>query len=284
MTLRIITRAEWGARHADGFATLTGPASELWLHHSATIAPDLLPPYDDDYAAVRTLEKIGQERFGGGISYTFAVTPVGLCFQGTSVQRRGAHTHGHNTAGRAIVLVGNYDKNPPTRAQVATVGALIAHGKAQKWWTVSQLTGGHRDAERPGYTECPGEQAERAIREINQAAIGWPVQPAPVPVVKPPAKPGNYLPHDWPLPRDHYLGTPRPDRRCHSGYYSARDREIIAEWQRAMRARGANITVDGRFGPSSSRVAGDFQRRHGLAVDGQVGFVTWRATDVLPGG
>src|SRR3546814_10622334 len=70
----IITRPEWGARYANGFGLRTIGDLDVYLHHSVTIAPDLLPPFTDDYADVRTLEDIGQSRFGRGISYHFPVT------------------------------------------------------------------------------------------------------------------------------------------------------------------------------------------------------------------
>lgn len=168
--MEIITRSGWGARYSDGFAAAPLPASEVWLHHSVTAAPDLLPPFDDDDVAIRRLEQIGQERFGGGISYTFAVTPVGRIYQGHSVDREGAHTKGRNRVARAIVLVGNYEIGPPTSAQVQAVAQLLRHGHRQDWWRRPQLDGGHRDA--PGaQTDCPGRHAEAAIAEINRLAL-----------------------------------------------------------------------------------------------------------------
>lgn len=165
--MRIIPRAEWGARHANGAGSAPLPARGLRLHHSTTIAPDLVPPFDDDYAAVRTLERIGQERFGRGISYTFAVTPVGLIFEGHSVDRLGAHTKGYNAVERAVVLVGNYQSVHPTGPQLDAVAWLLVHGWLSGWWPATDLTGGHRDTSA---TACPGDAAYAAIPEINRRA------------------------------------------------------------------------------------------------------------------
>jgi hypothetical protein len=165
----IIQRAAWGARYPDGFGPAPLPAREVWLHHSVTAAPNLVPPFDDDDAAVRTLERIGQQRFGGGISYTFAITPVGRIYQGHGVGRRGAHTAGRNTVGRAICLVGNYEVARPTGAQLDAVVWLLREGRARGWWQSARLDGGHRDA--PGAaTSCPGRHAHASIGLINQRA------------------------------------------------------------------------------------------------------------------
>lgn len=168
--MRIIPRSEWGARYARGFGPAPLPASEVWLHHSVTAAPDVVPPFDDDDAAVRLLESIGQQRFGGGISYTFAITPSGRVYEGHGVDRRGAHTGGRNSISRAICLIGNYDVTQPTAVQLDAVVALLQQGQDQGWWRSARLSGGHRDA--PGAsTSCPGRFAEAAISTINNRAI-----------------------------------------------------------------------------------------------------------------
>jgi hypothetical protein len=168
----IVSRDQWGAVHPDGYGTSTLPAGEVWLHHSVTVAPDLLPPFDDEHAAMRTLERIGHQRFGRGISYTFAVMPTGRIYEGHSVEREGAHTAGRNDLARAIVWVGNYDVDEPTPAMVAATAQLLAHGQAAGWWTRARLNGGHRQA--PGAsTACPGINGMAAVAAVNdQAARG----------------------------------------------------------------------------------------------------------------
>lgn len=167
----IISRAEWGAQYGDGVGSAPLPASELWLHHSVTVAPDLVQPFDDDYAAIRTIERIGAERFGSsyGFPYTFGVTPIGLVFAGHNLRKNGAHTKGRNSVARAIVLVGNYELDEPTEAQIQAVAQLVRHGHESGWWSTPTLSGGHRDAPLAS-TACPGELAYARIGDINHLA------------------------------------------------------------------------------------------------------------------
>lgn len=176
--LSIVSRARWGARHERGFGPAPLPASEVWLHHSVTSAPSSDPAREA--AAMRVLEDIGEQRFGRGISYTFAVMPSGRIYEGHGVDRVGAHTANRNTIARAIVLVGNYEAQEVTEAQVRAVAALLQHGRSSGWWRQARLNGGHRQA--PGaQTACPGRNAMAVIPRINQLAAGEPVGAVPVP-------------------------------------------------------------------------------------------------------
>lgn len=171
--MRIIPRAEWGARHPNGFGQRRLPAREAWLHHSVTIAPDLLAPFDDDYAAIRTLEQIGQDRFGGGISYTRLITPAGLVFEGHSVDRVGSHTADHNSIACGYCLVGDYSATRPTDVQLRALAWVLQHDHGHGWIDQPRLDGGHRDLKA---TSCPGDRAYTAIPAINRLAAGPPIQ------------------------------------------------------------------------------------------------------------
>lgn len=52
----------------------------------------------------------------------------------------------------------------------------------------------------------------------------------------------------------------------------------VEMWQRRMSERGWRLTLDAMYGKQSSAVCRSFQAEKGLAVDGQVGPITWRYT------
>lgn len=153
MSITIRPRSAWGARYADGAGPAPLPAGAgLFLHHSTTQAAN-------GPAAVAELERIGQQRFGAGISYTWACSPDGTLWQGHSITRLGSHTKGYNTTGRAVVLIGN---GVITDAQIETVAQLLAYGVEAGWWPTTQLRPHH--AVRA--TECPGAAPTAAIPTI----------------------------------------------------------------------------------------------------------------------
>jgi hypothetical protein len=263
MTHRIITRPEWGAAHANGLHDRTPADLEVWLHHSVTVAPDLVAPFDDDYAAVRQIDRIGQNRFRSGIPYTFAITPAGLVFEGHSIGRVGAHTQGHNTRGAGIVLVGNYDTAAPPRPMLDALVWLLRHGVTRGWWKRPALNGGHRDTKA---TACPGRHAYPLISQVNAEAAGPAPSPAPSPSPAP-APSGPRLDVDgirgpatiraWQAA----MGTPVDGR-------ISRPSQLMIAWQRHLAARGLySGAIDGIEGPQTIRGT---QRYLGTPVDGRI--------------
>lgn len=158
--MRIVSRAEWGAQYRNGFGVAPVPFRELWLHHSVTAARN-------GADIIRELEQIGQNRFGGGISYTWPITPDGTVYEGHSVDRQGSHTGGRNDIARAICFVGNYESDRPTDAQLRSAASLVRYVHSRGWYGHLGLTGGHRDIKA---TACPGRYAYAAIPAINALA------------------------------------------------------------------------------------------------------------------
>lgn len=158
-------RSDWGPRYRAGFGALSLPVRELWLHHSVTGRP--APTLDAERAAMRTLENIGQSRFGAGVSYTLAVMPSGRIYEGTGVGRIGSHTYRRNSFSHAFVLVGDYSRIGPSEVQQRAIADCLRLGKDRGWWREAKLTGGHRDVRQTG---CPGDAAYRLIPHINHLA------------------------------------------------------------------------------------------------------------------
>lgn len=164
--MKIIDRKTWGAKYKAGFGSRVLPTSEAWLHHSVTTAPP-----DDlarEYAAMRSIEAIGQSRFGAGFSYNLAVMPSGRVYEGCGVSRVGAHTAGRNSRAMGIVLVGNYESSPLPAPMLAALPDLLMHAHREAWIDEPKFDGGHRDIKA---TACPGIHAYRQIAAVNLAAV-----------------------------------------------------------------------------------------------------------------
>lgn len=171
----IHSRSSWGPRYSNGFSIIgiqewLSAGKELWLHHSITNAPGPDASFEQDCAHMREIEAIGQNRFGGGISYTVIVMPSGRAFWGHDLDRQGSHTYQRNNRSRAICLAGNFDVAALPDRMANTVAEVLRELGAT-------LDGGHRDVYP---TACPGRYAYGRIGEINNAAVlGNPIGGAP---------------------------------------------------------------------------------------------------------
>lgn len=83
----------------------------------------------------------------------------------------------------------------------------------------------------------------------------------------------------FPFGKYHYFGQPSRDVHCHSGYWSATDRNYIRMFQKQLKVRGWTIDVDGLYGSGTKAVVSTFQtRKHVNALKlGCVDTATWRA-------
>lgn len=168
----VIPRSVWQPAYSNGFRVIgtsewEAAGKELWLHHSVTNAPGADATLAQDCAHMRHIESIGQNSFGGGISYTWIVMPSGRVFEGHSVDRQGSHTYQRNNRARAICLAGNYDVNGlPDRMAVAVALLLREIG--------ATIDGPHSQVYA---TACPGKYAKARIDHINTLATsGGPIE------------------------------------------------------------------------------------------------------------
>lgn len=185
---RIYSRASWGARYRDGVGSRPVGHLEKYLHHSVTRHLPESASIAQERVECRTVERIGQQRFGAGISYTFLVFPSGRIHQGASVGRISYHSGGapdgkpRNTLGVGICLIGNYQANKPTAAQLSALVWLLQEGVRRGWWNDPAITEGHRDFKA---TSCPGQYAYAQIGNVNKRGRGdkvtTPSKPKPKP-------------------------------------------------------------------------------------------------------
>ena len=189
--LDIIPREQWDARQSYTSArTVEEPARWFFLHISVTSDPADEPAAEA--AACRTVEAIGQQRFGIGCSYNAGTMQSGRLYEMQPLTRRGAHTVNDkgvfgfpkslNYAGRACVLVQNVQDavtDAQTDSAARWAAAQIRAGLARpdaRWY-------GHRDF---AWKACPGDAGYGRLPELRSLTAhyvkaGLDPTPAPVP-------------------------------------------------------------------------------------------------------
>lgn len=163
MTLLLIPRTRWAsafdyaARHRQQFRAADPAKVETVLHTTVTIAPDLLPPYDDEHEAMRTLERIGTQRFRSGVSYNAAVMPSGRAYEGQPLDNKSTHSEygDWNYTRASIAWVGNYERDRPTEEMIRTTARIQAAWLRQGVIGTVALRGHYEVAPKA----CPGRYA-----------------------------------------------------------------------------------------------------------------------------
>ena len=167
MTIRIISREEWGANRASLPATtMRLPAGAVYIHHSVT-QPSASPGRD-----MQTIESIGMQRFGQ-FPYSYCIHPKeGIVLEGCGL-RRGAHTSQRNSNSFGICWVGNYNEQNPSVQQLQSTRDLIARLVAERHLSADAPVLGHRDVYA---TACPGDKLYALLDAIRHP---WEETPLP---------------------------------------------------------------------------------------------------------
>jgi peptidoglycan hydrolase-like protein with peptidoglycan-binding domain len=140
-------------------------------------------------------------------------------------------------------------------------------------------------------TACPGTlRANQRTAILDRAALLDTSKPLPIitkpkPPVVVPIKPvvvPKIVLGKFPLPSGHCFGPRSGPVWQHSGYANGGDKAGMFVWQRAMKVRGWNITVDGYYGSQTEHIARQFQSEKRLTVDGLIGVGTWDRTKIWP--
>ncbi len=194
---------------------------------------------------MREVQQIAFGRDFSDISYSFLIFPTGNVYEGRGFGTVGAHTLGHNSTAYAMCLVGNYENEKMTDAQMDAVRAMIAEGQRLGFIASDFTVQGHREVTS---TACPGRNAFDRLGELRAGGD----RPTVSGTGSAPAFPGTEL----------SLGS------------SGRDVCVV---QSRLRELGHSIDqVPGcPFGPQTKAAVEAFQGDSGLDIDGVVGPLTW---------
>ncbi len=156
----VLPRSRW-ARSGPAPALLRPmlPVRYITIHH------DGMRPFtgNDTTSAARRLESIRRAHRGQGwadIGYHFAIDRAGNVWQGRSLEFQGAHVKNHNEHNIGVVVLGNFEEQQPTAAQLA---ALDRHVKAlmQAYGVPASRVKTHREW---AATACPGKNVHRHVQ------------------------------------------------------------------------------------------------------------------------
>jgi hypothetical protein len=160
----VISRARWNPirpeiRHLNPAVRY----HRLTIHHAGTEVN-----YHQESAQVlqdlHTIALAHHARRYGDIGYHFIVDYGGRIWEGRSLAYEGAHVSGANQANIGIMLLGNFERQRPSLAQLASMEQLT--NLLQEHFGIrSSRVYGHCDL---GATLCPGQRLYPFVKELRR--------------------------------------------------------------------------------------------------------------------
>jgi len=175
----IVSRAEWGARSLNleapeefgVFDADTNPEGVLYypdnltevlntivIHHSATV-----------YSTPNEIQDLHMDGRGfADVAYHYLIDSDGIIYEGREINIRGAHVQGFNTGSVGIVLLGNFNEQQPSQAQLSSLRVLVDY---LRYTYEIRYLAGHKDYpnQSPDGTECPGDNLYPLLPEIARS-------------------------------------------------------------------------------------------------------------------
>lgn len=164
--LTVIARDSW---------TRTGPTrskvnamngiSKLTIHHEGWTAIN----FTDESTTAARIEKIrqyhtGPDRGWGDIGYHYIVDRAGRVWEGRPVQYQGAHVSQNNEHNVGILVLGNFDKQAPSNAQLKVLYDAVSVLSKQHS-IKSAMVRSHQEITS---TECPGKNMQNQMNGIRR--------------------------------------------------------------------------------------------------------------------
>ena len=163
---QVLPRSAWA--QGQPIATRMNPMSPIrfiTVHHDG-----MDPFFATDRATVAAhLEQIRQlhRRKGwGDIGYHFAVDRAGRVWEGRPLDWQGAHVKDHNPGNIGVVVLGNFEQQQPTAAQLD--GVRLHLSTLMRVYKVP-LNRVHTHREWGAPTACPGNTLQRSLLQLRNA-------------------------------------------------------------------------------------------------------------------
>jgi len=131
------------------------PVRRLTVHH------DGMPPVDlrsrsEVAARIDLIRRSHMERGWGDIGYHYIVDPMGEVWEGRPLSWQGAHVAAQNEGNLGVMVLGNFERQQPTSAQLSALDRFVASRvSAYRLGVSSVLT--HREL---AATACPGRNLQ----------------------------------------------------------------------------------------------------------------------------
>lgn len=161
----VIRRSAWN-RIGPSYRRLkiASPFTRITVHHAGT-QPLRMTSARLVAQEIGNIQGAHMAQHYGDIAYHLVVDYAGRVWEGRSLAFEGAHTMNANEGNIGIMLLGNFEKQFPSPAQLASMQDLVALLRRQYRIRQSRVYG-HRDLSP---SACPGRQLYPYVAQLRHA-------------------------------------------------------------------------------------------------------------------
>ncbi len=131
------------------------PVRRLTVHHDG-MAPVNLRSSRDVSARIDLIRRAHQQRGWGDIGYHYIVDPLGEVWEGRPLSWQGAHVANQNPGNLGVLVMGNFQQQRPTAAQLSALDRFVASRMTAHRINLSNVYT-HQEL---APTECPGRSLQ----------------------------------------------------------------------------------------------------------------------------
>lgn len=143
------------------------PVTSITVHHDG-LDKLITSTTPNEMADRIDLYRTGHRAKGwGDIGYHLIIDRAGTLWQGRSIRYQGAHVKNRNEGNIGVLVMGNFQIQQPTKAQLATLSRVLTDLRAQYRVAKSRIYS-HREW-KGSATSCPGDKLQVAFAKIRTA-------------------------------------------------------------------------------------------------------------------
>ncbi len=162
-----MSRNSWGATAAvPSKMKLMNGVTRITVHHEGSSKPNNDTTPTAVAQTLRLIQKQHRQRMGAGdIGYHFIIDRTGVIWQGRDWKYQGAHASGANAHNIGIVLLGNFEMQKPTAAQLDALTRLTSSLVDKYGLNPRTDIYGHSDFCN---TQCPGKNLKPYVLAMKK--------------------------------------------------------------------------------------------------------------------
>lgn len=137
--------------------------SRITIHHTGMPQPVTVVSRNESAEYLEMLRKSHVSKGWADIGYHYIIDRAGRVWEGRSARYQGAHVKDTNEHNLGIMVLGNFEQQAPTEAQIQSLVATVRHFRSVNRVPVSQVRT-HQEL-RP--TACPGRALQPKVVSIR---------------------------------------------------------------------------------------------------------------------